>query len=148
MKYAFLFGLLALAVLMLAASVLGDVSPTGVEAASNSVVEGVRLADTPEPERIRPYRSYPAPTGEAGFRRYYQKRCYPGCHYGYAVVTPAAAADAHEQVQPTPTRVRYYRSYPAPTGEAGFRRYYQKRCYPGCHYGEEVVTPVATRVHP
>jgi hypothetical protein len=40
---------------------------------------------TPEPvlsedDRLRPFRSYPAPTGEAGFRLYYQKRCYPGCH--------------------------------------------------------------------
>ena len=42
---------------------------------------------TPEPvvavgdgDRERPYRSYPAPTGLPGFRLYYQKRCYPGCH--------------------------------------------------------------------
>jgi len=38
---------------------------------------------------------------------------------------------------------RLYRSYPKPTGYPGFRKYYQKRCYPGCH-GDS--TP--TRVHP
>lgn len=42
--------------------------------------------DTPEPvlqvseETDRLYRSCPAPTGYPGFRKYYQKRCYPGCH--------------------------------------------------------------------
>ena len=148
MKYASIVGLVAVTVLMLVVFILGDVSLAHVETAPELAVGGVRLADTPEPERIRPYRSYPAPTGEAGFRRYYQKRCFPGCHYGYSVVPPAASADTHEQVLATPTRVRAYRSYPAPTGEAGFRRYYQKRCYPGCHYGSEIVAPVATRIHP
>jgi hypothetical protein len=37
----------------------------------------------------RPYRSYPAPTGYPAFRKYYQKRCYPGCHYDAAEGTPA-----------------------------------------------------------
>jgi hypothetical protein len=48
-----------------------------------------RPVNTPEADLIsnqqegRPHRSYPAPTGYPGFRRYYQKRCYPGCHtYG------------------------------------------------------------------
>ncbi len=101
---------------------------------------------TSEPTHERFYRSYPAPTGAAGFRRYYQKRCYPGCHDSAPIVTPTGAAhDTMVQAGATPTRERLYRSYPAPTGAAGFRRYYQKRCYPGCHtYG----TPVPTRVHP
>jgi hypothetical protein len=41
---------------------------------------------------------------------------------------------------------RPYRVYPRPTGQAGFRRYYQKRCYPGCHVPADVGTP--TPVHP
>jgi len=41
---------------------------------------------------------------------------------------------------------RPYRSYPAPTGYTGFRKYYQKRCYPGCHYDSSAAEP--TRVHP
>ena len=41
---------------------------------------------------------------------------------------------------------RPHRSYPAPTGAPGFRKYYQKRCYPGCHYGASAAEP--TRVHP
>ena len=51
---------------------------------------------TPQPmlsaatERERPYRSYPAPTGLPGFRLYYQKRCYPGCH-SYGTPAPDAA---------------------------------------------------------
>ena len=36
----------------------------------------------------RPYRTYPRPTGYPGFRRYYQKRCYPGCHVPPAPGTP------------------------------------------------------------
>jgi hypothetical protein len=52
--------------------------------------------DTPEPvlqvseETDRPFRSYPAPTGYPGFRKYYQKRCYPGCH----------SYDASDQIHP------------------------------------------------
>jgi hypothetical protein len=86
----------------------------------------------------RPYRSYPPPTGFPAFRRYYQKRCYPGCH-AYPTPTPEPALSSAS------TRERPYRSYPPPTGFPAFRRYYQKRCYPGCHtYG----TPTPDRVHP
>jgi len=42
-------------------------------------------------QRERLYRSYPAPTGLPGFRRYYQMRCYPGCH---------SDGDASDQVHP------------------------------------------------
>jgi hypothetical protein len=40
------------------------------------------------------------------------------------------------------------RSYPAPTGYPGFRKYYQKRCYPGCHYDATEGTPTPEVVHP
>jgi len=69
-----------------------------VEATVQVAVEATlaaQPADTPEPVQIaddseRPYRSYPAPTGLPGFRLYYQKRCYPGCH----------TDDESEQVHP------------------------------------------------
>jgi hypothetical protein len=113
----------------------------------------VRALGTPGLERVRFYKSYPAPTGAVGFRKYYQKRCYPGCHYGNPVITPPTLADTHELPQAEvsesqPARPRYYKSYPAPTGQAGFRKYYQKRCYPGCHYGSEVVVPEPTAINP
>ena len=139
MRYVYLFVLLATGVIMLAALFPSNTSLASIESA-------VQPTGTAEASRERLYRSYPAPTGYPGFRRYYQKRCYPGCHtYGASATT--------ESAKETPTRAvselshdRPYRSYPAPTGFAGFRRYYQKRCYPGCHtYG---VTPVATVVHP
>jgi hypothetical protein len=90
MKYVSLFGFLALSVLMLIALVPGGVSQANVEAAAHPAVEGIKLVGTPGPARERPNRSYPAPTGYPAFRRYYQKRCYPGCHYGGDVVTPVA----------------------------------------------------------
>jgi len=118
----------------------------------------VKALGTPGLERERPYRSYPAPTGQAGFRKYYQKRCYPGCHSGNPVATPATLADTHKvppaegpeakAVEAQPTRPRYYKPYPAPTGAAAFRKYYQKRCYPGCHYGDQAVRPGPTAIHP
>jgi hypothetical protein len=153
MKVLYVAGLLVLFALVLAACGIAEVSgpapvapaaavqvaePT-VTPARASLIEIAVPAATPEPTRVRPYRSYPAPTGEAGFRKYYQKRCYPGCHYGSAAPTPTEAPE--EAV-----RERPYRSYPAPTGEAGFRKYYQKRCYPGCHYDSS--TPVPTKIHP
>jgi hypothetical protein len=69
-----------------------------VEATVQVAVEATlaaQPASTPEPVQIagdpeRPYRSYPAPTGLPGFRLYYQKRCYPGCH----------TYDESEQVHP------------------------------------------------
>ncbi len=59
-----------------------------VEATVQVAVEATLAAQpagTPEPVQIaddseRPNRNYPAPTGLPAFRRYYQKRCYPGCH--------------------------------------------------------------------
>jgi hypothetical protein len=68
--------------------------PVAAEATVQAAVEATLAAQptsTPEPPVLnvantdseRPYRSYPAPTGYPGFRLYYQKRCYPGCHtYG------------------------------------------------------------------
>ena len=52
------------------------------------------VTDAPEVASAgdRPYRSYPAPTGYPGFRKYYQKRCYPGCHYDAAEGTPTPQA--------------------------------------------------------
>ena len=43
---------------------------------------------------------------------------------------------------------RLHRSYPAPTGYPGFRKYYQKRCYPGCHYDSTSGTPTPQVTHP
>jgi len=57
-------------------------SPAASPPASPSALSSTLAAGTPEPTRERLYRSYPAPTGQAGFRRYYQIRCYPGCHTG------------------------------------------------------------------
>jgi hypothetical protein len=141
MKYVVVFMFVAVVVLLLTSMIVSTGQLANADASGN---ERPRLEAT----RVREYRSYPAPTGEGGFRRYYQRRCYPGCHYSSAVVTPPVTAETHGETMPVPTRVRAYRSYPAPTGQVGFRRYYQKRCYPGCHYGGNVVAPVATRVHP
>lgn len=72
--------------------------------------------------------------------------------------TIAAAVEATLVAQPTsvpPTdalvasdQERPFRSYPAPTGYPGFRKYYQKRCYPGCHYDASDGTPTPSAVHP
>ncbi len=43
---------------------------------------------------------------------------------------------------------RLHRSYPAPTGYPGFRKYYQKRCYPGCHSDNTFGTPTLQVAHP
>jgi hypothetical protein len=66
---------------------LPDFSATVLSAVQATIA--AQPTSTPQPvlsaamERDRPYRSYPAPTGLPGFRVYYQKRCYPGCHsYG------------------------------------------------------------------
>lgn len=138
MKHLGFCSFFVLFVLALAACIPADTST--VETPVNMAIKAVAPSSTAEPLRERPYRSYPAPTGYPGFRQYYQKRCYPGCHsYG----TPAATPEAVVVVEPT--QERPHRSYPAPTGYPGFRQYYQKRCYPGCHsYG----TPAPTRVHP
>lgn len=107
MKSLYLLGCFLLIGLLLLACNQGDDAPTpDVEATVQVAVEATLQAaakataqtivaeatpaalpsSTPEPvvsgedDRLRPFRSYPAPTGEAGFRLYYQKRCYPGCH--------------------------------------------------------------------
>ena len=46
------------------------------------------------------------------------------------------------------TNERPHRSYPAPTGYPGFRKYYQKRCYPGCHEDSTAGTPTPQVTHP
>jgi hypothetical protein len=150
MKVRYIVALLVLCVLGLVALVPSDTLFAKPGSAAHGLAIGIYAAGTPEPTRVRAYRSYPAPTGLPAFRKYYQKRCYPGCHYGVPVATPSAATDPEPSPtpSPTPTRVRAYRSYPAPTGLPGFRKYYQKRCYPGCHYGEPVLTPMPTKVHP
>ena len=141
MKYVGAFLFVAVAVLLLTSMIVSTGHLATAEAAGQAM-------PTLGATRDRAFRSYPAPTGAAGFRRYYQKRCYPGCHYGSAVAAPAATAATHGQAVTAPTRVRAYRSYPAPTGAAGFRLYYQKRCFPGCHYGGIAVTPLPTKLHP
>jgi hypothetical protein len=69
---------------------LPDFSATVLSAVQATIA--AQPTSTPQPvlsaamEQERPYRSYPAPTGLPGFRVYYQKRCYPGCHsYGTPV---------------------------------------------------------------
>jgi len=57
--------------------------------AADAVIRVVAPLSTAEPERERPYRSYPAPTGYPGFRKYYQIRCYPGCHTYSSTPEPA-----------------------------------------------------------
>ena len=62
-----------------------------------------------------------------------------------AAVEATMAAHPSLELSAVSASERLHRSYPAPTGLPGFRRYYQKRCYPGCHtYG----TPTPDRVHP
>jgi hypothetical protein len=148
MRLVSIVALLALCVVALIALVPGNTLHAKPGSAAHAIVEGIYAAGTPEPARVRPYRSYPAPTGLPGFRKYYQKRCYPGCHNSAPVVTPGPVADAQPEPSATPTRVRAYRSYPAPTGLPGFRKYYQKRCYPGCHNSAPVVTPIPAQVQP
>ena len=66
-------------------------TPPDTRATVKAAVEATQAAeDTPSMTSAsdRPNRSYPPPTGEAGFRRYYQKRCYPGCHV-QSTPTPA-----------------------------------------------------------
>ena len=144
MKILGVLSLLVVAILAIVALLPGAVSGD----AAAGVVQATDAVNPPATERDRLHRPYPAPTGQAGFRKYYQKRCYPGCHYGVATPTPPIAADTHDVAAGQPDRPRYYKSYPAPTGQAGFRKYYQKRCYPGCHYGSAVVTPIPSVFHP
>lgn len=149
MKLLGTLSLLVVGILALVTLIPGAASSAGLYGTAHEL----QALGTPGLERERPYRSYPAPTGQAGFRKYYQKRCYPGCHNSQPVVTPATLADTHSApeaavAEPQPTRPRYYKSYPAPTGAAGFRKYYQKRCYPGCHNSVEVVTPGPTLADP
>jgi hypothetical protein len=161
MKPFYLLGILAILIAVLVACGTGDAPqtqqetepPAAVQAESptneppqaeeqSSVAQVSAPLSTAEPDEERLHRSYPAPTGYPGFRKYYQKRCYPGCHYDSATSGEGDTAVA----QPTVAAERPNRSYPAPTGYPGFRKYYQKRCYPGCHYDSSAAEP--TRVHP
>lgn len=160
MRPFYLAGILAILVAVLIACGSGDGSlslrdtepPEAVQATRApdlATSEGVEVAaplSTVEPAQERPYRSYPAPTGYPGFRVYYQKRCYPGCHSYEAAYAQTEPVQAEPTAIPTVGRERPYRPYPAPTGYPGFRVYYQKRCYPGCHYGAS--TPEPAVVHP
>ena len=77
-----------------------------------------------------------------------------------ATVSAHQTASARQNVSAQPTSLpsstpavvpagnRLYRSYPAPTGYPGFRKYYQKRCYPGCHYDATEGTATPQAVHP
>jgi hypothetical protein len=165
MRHLHLVGILALLGLGLVACGTGDTSapeaqtemPVAVQAvlaknlaepetAESVVVNVAAPTSTAEPTRERPYRSYPAPTGYPGFRLYYQKRCYPGCHYDSTALGPEDLKATQTPDASIAARERPYRSYPAPTGYPGFRLYYQKRCYPGCHYDSS--KPVPTKIHP
>jgi hypothetical protein len=63
------------------AQVAAPSATAGPGKAEPAPIEVVAPMGTPELVRERPYRSYPAATGYPGFRVYYQKRCYPGCHF-------------------------------------------------------------------
>jgi hypothetical protein len=137
-----------LCLITLVALLPAHASPANMSDVALDSGEGALALATSRPDRPRYYKSYPAPTGLPGFRKYYQRRCYPGCHYGYNVVTPTPQTETHAVPSVEPTRTRYYKSYPAPTGQPAFRKYYQRRCYPGCHYGGTVITPSPGIVHP
>ena len=165
MRLFYPLGVLVLFALALVACGTGNTSLPRLETELPDVVQAALATSLPEPEmtvpavvkiaaplstveptRERPYRSYPAPTGYPGFRVYYQKRCYPGCHSYPTSPAEGDAPAAQPTETPTVGRERPYRSYPAPTGYPGFRVYYQKRCYPGCHTYPSA--PAPTRVHP
>jgi hypothetical protein len=133
MKVLVVLCVVILCLITLVALLPAHASPASVSGAMLDSGDRALASATARPDRIRFYKSYPAPTGEAGFRKYYQRRCYPGCHYGEELITPTPKTETHAVPAIEPTRIRYYKSYPAPTGEAGFRKYYQRRCYPGCH---------------
>ena len=65
-----------------------------------------------------------------------------------AVQATLTAQPSGSEVKAARTSERPYRSYPAPTGYPGFRKYYQKRCYPGCHYDTTEGTPTPQVKHP
>jgi hypothetical protein len=65
-----------------------------------------------------------------------------------AVQATLTAQPAGGEAQTARTSERLHRSYPAPTGYPGFRKYYQKRCYPGCHYDATDGTPTPQVTHP
>ena len=161
MRLFYLLGILTILVAVLVACGTGDAPLNQHEAEASEAMRPALATDEPlqtmaesavakiaapvstaEPAQERLYRSYPAPTGYPGFRKYYQKRCYPGCHYDSATSGEGDTSMA----QPAESAERLHRSYPAPTGYPGFRKYYQKRCYPGCHYDSSAAEP--TRVHP
>jgi hypothetical protein len=164
MRLFYLLGVLVLLVLALIACRSGGAVPPAPavnlpEAAQATLVSlpqsemaaaaTIKIAaplSTAEPRRDRPYRSYPAPTGSAGFRKYYQIRCYPGCHSYPADYGQGEAPTAQPTATLTVSIERPYRSYAAPTGAPGFRKYYQIRCYPGCHSYPSAAEP--TKVHP
>ena len=57
-------------------------------------------------------------------------------------------SSSSDAVQVASAGDRPYRTYPAPTGYPGFRKYYQKRCSPGCHYDASEGSPTPQVVHP
>lgn len=165
MRTLYLVSILAMLALALIACAAGDASlrpseakaPRAVQAAPDTGIAAPEIAaagvirivaplSTTEPDRERSYRSYPAPTGRPGFRKYYQIRCYPGCHSYPETYGQDDASATQPTATPTVDAARAHRSYPAPTGAPGFRKYYQIRCYPGCHTYSS--TPEPARIHP
>jgi hypothetical protein len=65
-----------------------------------------------------------------------------------ATLTAQPASPSSDSPEVASAGERLHRSYPAPTGYPGFRKYYQKRCYPGCHYDATEGTPTPQAVHP
>lgn len=121
MKRFLISGFLVLLVLMLFACSQDTTPEVDLDATVRAAVQGTqaaRPADTPTPDLQATV---------------------------MAAVEATVSAQELQLVSDSPDLDRLHRSYPAPTGYPGFRKYYQKRCYPGCHtYG----TPTPDRVHP
>jgi hypothetical protein len=113
---------IVIGLLLVAQAVLAESDPAPV----------VQTDETLTPTSEPPFGA-PGKPSEDTFRRYYQIRCYPGCH---------------EVQKDRPSNEMSQSPWGAPgkPSDDTFRRYYQIRCYPGCH--ETQKGPQPTRVHP
>jgi hypothetical protein len=117
MRY-FVVVMLVVGLLLVAQAALAD---------SNSALIA-QTAETPTPTPDSPFGAPGKPSIDT-FRRYYQIRCYPGCH----------------DVQKTGPSTEMSKSpfgAPAKPSRDTFRRYYQIRCYPGCHTEQKGPRPI------
>ena len=134
MKYYGLAAALAFSLVVLGACLADSTPPIDIEATIQSAVEATLSAqptNTPVPDMQATLVSAVEATLVAQ-----QNAPTPTTSPSVEPPTVASASD------------RPYRSYPAPTGYPAFRKYYQMRCYPGCHYGVSAGTPTPHVVHP